>query len=273
MLRSLIVPGVVLVALTAAATPARADRELDVSASAPFSAAELQAAIDARSALPMPPIAVRARVPGVVVISVGGVERIVPTGDQRGEDAARLVALHIVDLVGPPRPTLDGARLSAGGWRLRASAGGGRGLARLNPVLVNTAVDAERLFGRWQVGAGASWLHAPVQDTGTMREVAFDALLLRARVGLAFGPLEIAAGPNAGTFRVAAHREAGGALLGAGAEVRGVWRLTERWRLVAATALDVFRHRVIVSANGEPYATTPYVSLAATLGLAWESGR
>ena len=278
---------IILIVVAASAMSARAD--VDVGQGVPFSPAQLQAAIDARTAPPIPPVAVRAGVPGTVVVTVGGVERIVPTGDQRGEDAARLVALHVVDLIAPvrssPAALAAPAALAgrAGGdarstspaarWRLRASSGGGRGLSQLDPWLVSGALDIDAVFERWRIGAGVVWWHALVEVPGTIHELRYDTLLLRARVAAAIGPFEIAAGPNVGTFQVGAIRQVAGALVGAGAEVRSVWRLTGRWHLVATAAADAVHHRVNVSANGDRYATTPYATLLATVGVAWESGR
>jgi hypothetical protein len=265
----------VLAALVASSTGA-GDVELVCSGQLPFSRAEMVSALRARRPLlgTISTVEVRAEEDGRTRVRVGAAEREVEWGGRTGEDAARLAAVLVLDLVraeapitvsspAAPAPAAPARSLRVG-LTLQSPFDGSGTAAHLEPTL-DLAVGVGRSFAAF-VAAGYRRVGGPGAGALQMDEVPLRAGLayrrrwLELRVHGLGRPYTLA---GAGTYQ--------GTLWGGGASAAGRWAVSARLAVVLAAGLDVSRTRMIFSVEQQPVLQTAWLAPWLGAGLAWET--
>lgn len=274
------------VCLLASVARAAEPRSLRVTSTGdlPFSQADLKMALKLRIPLVkfakdglLPVAEVRAMPGGRAVITVGDARRSVSLAGLTGPDAARIVALLILDLAStiqsaddaeqakpaPPAPPSDRVTVAISP---RLSLGARQWAAAFEPNL-DLAVKVSRLF-LLHVEAGFTWtvagdgaakltlLEVPVRAGAGLRYRWFEA-----RVGLALRP-----------YWVSGAGEDSGALVGA---TVGLYfrRLFSRWLVAyAAVGVDLFSRRKTFRVDGDTVMTTGHAVPWLGLGAGWQGG-
>jgi hypothetical protein len=257
---------------------AQADVKIVCSGPLPFSRAELAGALRARQPLlgVLSSVEVRAEDSGRTVVRVGGAERDVDWSGRTGEEAARLVAVLVLDLARADTPMTAPSQPSS------ASAGGTGRAVRLG-VTLKSPFDQEGVVARLEptldLAVDVTWGVAAFVAAGYRRvSAATDAGALEMdqvplRAGLAYGRrwLELRLCAVARPYAVAgagAHR---GTIWGGGVSAAMRWPVTRRLAMVLAAGLDVSRSRMLFSIDQQPVLSTAWAAPWLGAGLAWEN--
>jgi hypothetical protein len=243
---------------------------------------------------------------GAVTVHVGGRSRVVVVGDRSGAGAARVVALVIAELLGadaeadatgptaaeqpavvatggaatgePPASLATGTPTSQSaaepGWtpRLCVTAGAVKGTS--TDELWAGRVNADLVMpwgpGRLRFAPSAGLTVMPTHNGGTVDQVSFVGVALRALVGPSLGPVDVLGGPVVSAYRIGGVLPHAGALFGAEAMARLAVPLWDQLRLVADARVDAFANRArVIFAGGQTFAT-PRVGFGGGVGLAWD---
>lgn len=206
-----------------------------------------------------------------------------------GAAAARIVALHVLELAvphvavrtaiaefaEPARADRLVSALPSAGDRLRLTTLGvaAVGSRTRDFMLVGGAVELSRV-GRWVAGGGIAAQHGLAISSPPAAPIS--ANLVRARVvgGVAVGMTELVAGGFAGRAIV----DGGTGIVsrwttGLLAEVRVALPVSGPWSLVIEAGGEVFREQIEVRVGGTRVGNTPRAALGAGFGLAWTQGR
>lgn len=280
-----------VLALVASAAEARGD--IVVGEGVPFTAAELEDAIAARSGEPAGAIEVEhAAGDELRLVTPDGTWQVA-VGDARGSVAARLVALHIVDrdelgalALPPPSIDLDDpdddapplttvattAPATQRAW-LTFGSGATRGFDGTDLATFIGAIELGGERESWLAAVEASVdTSATSTDAGDVRWVMPRA---RASLGRRLGEVEILGGVVLGQMFFSNVDDRSSATMVA---IGGRARLSlpvgrGRWRVVGGVGADAFHHRIVIRRIGVEEASTPRVSLSASVGLSMELGR
>jgi hypothetical protein len=270
----------------------------------PFSDTQLQQALLARllPSLDEPgPAAARvaAAGPGAVSVQVGGQSRVVDVGDRTGTAAARVVALVIAELMTarrpsavpvpigapapPTEPTPETAAVAradlqpAGGiggraWRVAAVGGVSKGLGgeELALATLDTAVVIPHGDSRWRLSPSMGLSFMPMHNAGTLNEVSFVSAVARLLGGVAWGPIDLLAGPFVSAYAIGGATAHDGFLVGGEALGRVAAPLSRTLRLAVEARLDGYANRVRVRWLGEGGYATPRVGVGIGVGVAWD---
>ena len=280
-----------------AAVPARAG--VVVQPGVPFSAAQLEAAIAARGGPEEAGLKIEVSSPSperlALVTPQGRWE--IEIGAASGEAAARVVALHVIELVGeaaavPAAPAAPAEALPAVAvrisrlprtqdhYRLAALGVGSRGTRAGDFTSLGGAIELTRT-GRWVAGAGIAWQHGLAIERAPGLPIAADLIRVRAVAGVALGPAELVAVGFAGRNIV----DGGSGTIsrwdtGLAAEVRAALPVSAAWSIVIAAGTELFRERIevrfdtaVAQLPPTPVGATPRVALSGGLGLAWTGER
>lgn len=256
-------------ALVCAARAARADiPAIDIGPGAGIDSAQLHDALRGRieHAGTLPPVHIEA-IPGGVAIVVAGHRREVPLGGATGLEAARLVALAMVDLLDEPAAA-DGADEDRNNDAadeptppapLEVAVLGGA--AQWSGMLATAGIDMTVPVAGHRIGvevAGGSLVTGTLHlDAGLLRLSAVGRSgIFEARGSLVAAPIR--AGDDDGDTTV---------LFGAGASVRARLPLSGNARFVIAAGTDVFATRTEYSVGGMALAATPWLAPWMTLGF------
>ncbi len=266
-LRSAVIVGLALVGLPSVA---RAERALEVSAvGTPFTPAELTAALRMRLPIAGPPlaIAVTPAEAGRVTVAIGGATHEVDLAGREGSDAARLVALAVVDLAEDDLAVLPAAPVV---------------VKRVALVRASTTAIELGLFGSaraWQgTLAGATFDLTAVRDSGWLvaLEVAgdkrvtgnldFAGAVVRASGGVRSGAIELRGG-----IAIAPTWERDGAgdqttMFGAAASARAFVRVAPSVTFAMVVGLDAYTTRTTYQLGMASY-TTPWVAPWLAVGM------
>jgi hypothetical protein len=291
-----------------AAAPARAGVVVQVGV--PFTAAQLEAAIAARGGAGDGGLEVEVSRPSperlALVMPAGRWE--IEIGAASGETAARVVALHVIELaagaaaaaaaapaavsaapatpaaVAAPAPAAEAAAVQAAEvrapappraghrYRLAALGVGSRGVRAGDFTSVGGAIELTRA-GRWIAGGGIAWQRGLTIEREPGAPIRADLIRARAVGGVAVGPAELVAGGFAGRVSVdGGTGMIGGWASGLLAEARVAARVSAAWSVVIAAGAEVFRHRIEVRLEDARIGATPRAALGGGIGLAWTGG-
>ena len=296
-MRGPLVSAVGLAALVVGVAAARGD--VVVGQGAPFTAAELEDAIAARTGASTGDVAVEPAAGDVVrLVTPDGTWQI-GVGDARGAAAARLVALHLVDRAAlgtialpPPRVAVAPSRtplledltdepepatspvVPAGSSRwlaLRTGATRGTSSTDLSGLLATLELGGER----------ASWIAAAelgAQVSGTSSDagdVRWVMPHVRVSGGRRVGAVELLGGVLLGrAFLANVPDRPAATMVALGGSARTSWPIGRgRWRLVTGLGADAYHHRIVIRRLGVEEASTPRFALTATVGLTVVPGR
>jgi hypothetical protein len=278
-----------------AAVPARAG--VVVQPGVPFMAAQLEAAIAARGGPEEAGLDIEVSSPSpgrLTLVTPQGRWEIV-IGVASGEAAARVVALHVIELAGaaPAVPAATSAapaeavalptaavRISTSPrtqehYRLAALGVGSLGTRAGDLASLGGVIELTRT-GRWVAGGGIAWQHGVAIARAPGLPIAADLIRVRAVAGVALGPAELVgvgfAGRNivdGGTGTISRWDT------GLAAEVRAALRVSATWAIVIAAGAELFLDRIEVRLDSGPFVpstpigATPRVALSGGIGLAW----
>jgi len=283
-----------------AAVPARAG--VVVQPGVPFTAAQLEAAIVARGGPEEVglKIEVSSPSPGRLALVTPQGRWEIEIGAASGEPAARVVALHVIELAGEPAaipaaaPAAPGeaaalpaavvrtatSRRTQDHYRLAALGVGSRGTRAGDFTSLGGAIELTRT-GRWVAGGGIAWQHGLAIERAPGLPIAADLIRVRAVAGVALGPAELVAVGFAGRNIV----DGGSGTIsrwdtGLAAEVRAALPVSAAWSIVIAAGAELFRERIevrfdtaVAQLPPTPVGATPRVALSGGLGLAWTGER
>ena len=257
--------------LLAIASPARAG--VVVGAGVPFTADELSYALAARRpAAVATAFEVRLVAPARLQVVSDGGRWDVEVGDAQGAAAARLVALNVLGAAeGVEEPVAARPATRRRPVRVTAVAGAGRGVGKDDLPAVTAALEAAT-GRRWWLGAGFEWQESLAAPAGEAAPVDAQAWLVRVVVGRSLGPVELSAGPLVGRVALDADGATSSGQTGVSFRARAGWPLAPRWTLMLGAAADGYRRSVELRRDGALVASTPRVSIGATVGLRWELG-
>jgi hypothetical protein len=282
-------PSSLVLAMMVAAAPAAARAEVVVGEGVPFTAAELEDALAARTdgAAPLD-VQVSADSAEQLRLTTPGGTWEVAVGGARGPSAARLVALFVIEpaaapAIAPPSGapetfapiavgrgvTVDAPRSVSRTWWVTFGTGAARGAQSDDLVAVAASLELATARGPWLAAVEISLQASQPSDAGAGEPVRTTLTQVRAAGGVRVGSVELLAGPIAGTIfldNVPSRRSA--TMLGVGTAAR--WRHVlgdGRWSLQGGVGVDGYRHRIVVSADDQRIASTPRVALSAIAGL------
>jgi hypothetical protein len=264
----------------------------------PFSDTQLQQALLARllPSLDEPgPAAARvaAAGPGAVSVQVGGQSRVVDVGDRTGTAAARVVALVIAELMTtrspsaapapPSEPIPETAAVAradlqpVGGiggrtWRAAVVGGVSKGVGgeELAVATLDTAVVIPHRDSRWRLSPSMGLSFMPMHNAGTLNEVSFVSAVARLLGGVAWGPIDLLAGPFVSAYAIGGATAHDGFLVGGEALGRVAAPLSRTLRLAVEARLDGYANRVRVRWVGDGGYATPRVGVGIGIGVAWD---
>jgi hypothetical protein len=257
---------------------AQADVKVVCSGPLPFSRADLEGALRARQPLlgVLSSVEVRAEDSGRTVVRVGVAERDVDWDGRTGEEAARLVAVLVLDLARadtpmtvsspPSSPSAGGAgRAVRLGVTLKSPLDHEGVIARLEPTL-DLAVDV-----RWGVAAFVAAGYRRVSAASDAGALEMDQVPLRA--GLAYGRrwLELRLCALARPYAVGGDGTHRGTIWGGGVSAAMRWPVARRLSVVLAAGLDVSRSRMVFSIDQQPVLSTAWTAPWLGAGVAWEN--
>ena len=298
--RRLLAVALLLVWAGAGRAPAAQERALwlDVRGAEafPFSTAELRAAVDARVPLATDPgsassvVTVTGDGPGgpIAVASSFRMQRV-PMAGKTPAQAARLVALAVLDVARSLPAPVQAAAPNAGSLAASAPPAQGRGALAVGlfPAAVNTGLGGGATFeptlelswrpplrlGPGQPGLDVQLGFARTQAAWNGR--AFDLQTLPARLGLRWRwrALEGGAGAVARLYRTRGLDGGSGAIAGGFAELRGALALGPSLQAVAAVGCDGYTERLEFRAAGLSLLRTGQVMPWMGLGVVWGTGR
>jgi hypothetical protein len=246
----------------------RVEQEADL----PFAADELRAAV----ALRLPErgealeVTVAPAAPGRVVLDARGRRMDLWIGDRTGGEAARLVAILIVDAVRAP-VELGDLPPPRGRWSLF--------LAPAVGLFTDAGVSFEPTAGLgWSLGRrgrlllSLGYARALVEDPRGRLMVAVEVVPVRAGAGLSAGPLELQAGVVAQGYRAVAGTARTGVRPG-GWLALACWLPGTRWaRPFLAAGADLYGQRLELRLDGRPALTAGQVGPWAALGVTFGAG-
>jgi hypothetical protein len=243
---------------------------------------------------------------GAVTVHVGGRSRVVVMGERSGAGAARVVALAIAELVSADAEPEAAGTTAAETPSVVATGVAATSAPPATFVAVAPAPATEAESGRMPrlcVTAGVAkgtnadelWAGAldvdlvmpwgsgllrfapsagltvmPTHSGGTIDQVSFVGVPLRALVGPRLGLLDVLGGPVVSPYRIGGALPHAGVLLGGEAMARLAVPLWDRLLVIADARVDAFADRArVMFAGGQTYAT-PRVGLSAGVGLAWD---
>jgi hypothetical protein len=269
--------------LCLASVPARAD--VVVRPGVPFTATQLEAAIEVRGGAKGLDIEVWKLFPDRLVVLTPGGRWEIEIGAARGAAAARVVALHVVEVAvhaapvsivvvaapGQVAPSAAEVRTPAssgraGGPRIATLAVGALGTRGSDFASLGGALEVS-YAGPWIFGAGLSWQRE--QTIGVMLCPPCTGHLFRGRAvaGVSSGPVELVASGFAGRISL---YDTGGRIrrwsTGISAEVRLVLPISTAWAVMIAAGTERFREVIAVAYDA---AATPRMTLTAGIGVAW----
>jgi hypothetical protein len=234
----------------------------DVSATAPFDAPQLAAALRLR--LPASGAPVRIRVvttPGGVRIEAGGNTREVALRGSTGQDAARLVALAATDLLDDLVVAAEAPVAPQAAPRPSVTIGALGGVVAWQHPIAGLGIDLALARDTWLLAleaGGGTLLDGPLRLTtgvirfaGGTRHGAFDL-----RAGATVMPLTVGDGTGDATV-----------LVGAGASVRVRAPIGIGVHAVLAGGIDIFATRTTYVLDGMPVLTTPAIAPWLAAGL------
>lgn len=257
---------------------ATARAEVVIDPEVPFTEEQLAAAMaargrDGRGLL----LEISRPIPGVLLLVLAARRWEIPLGPERGETAARVVALYVIELSEPPLEISGAERAAApppGGARYRVAAlgVGALGIRAGDFTSVGGAFEVTRV-GRWVTSAGLSWQRGLTIDRDPGAPIRAELFRLRGMAGVALGQAELVAGGFAGRMIVDGGTGViDGWALGAAAELRATAPVAAGWSIAFSAGVEVFRHRVEVRLEEDRLGATPRVALAGGVGLAWIGG-
>lgn len=283
-----------------AAVPARAG--VVVRPGVPFTAAQLEAAITARGGPEETGLDIEISSPSperlALVTPQGRWE--IEIGAASGDAAARVIALHVIELAGEgpavPAPFTAPAEAAAtptaavrvpispdahDQYRLAALGVGSRGTRAGDFTSLGGRIELTRM-GRWIIGGGIAWQHGLTIEHAPGVPIAAELIRVRAVAGVALGPAELVAVGFAGRNIV----DGGTGTIsrwdtGLATEVRAALPVSAAWAIVIAAGAELFRERIEVQFDtavlqAPPPTTvgaTPRVALSGGIGLAWTGER
>jgi hypothetical protein len=276
-----------------AVAPARAG--VVVQPGVPFTAAALEAAIAARGGPGGGEVEVEVSRPSpgrLALVTPGGTWEI-EIGEASGETAARVVALHVIEL-GPAMPAgyaapaavaeAPAAEVRASAppraghrYRLAALGVGARGVRAGDFTSVGGAIELTRA-GRWIAGCGIGWQHGLTIDREPGAPIGASLIRARGVGGVALGPVELVAGAFAGRLAVDTGVDGRTRVIerwvtGLAAEGRVAARVSAAWSIVLAAGAELFRDRIEVRFGDTRIGATPRAALGGGIGLAWAGGQ
>jgi hypothetical protein len=237
---------------------------IDVAPGAEIDAAQLQEALRGRipTSGPVPHVRIEA-IAGGVAISVAGRRREVPLNGATGAEAARLVALAMVDLLDDPAPPEPAdqvvAEPSAPVQPVEVGLAGGA--SEWNGLLATAGVAVTVPAGSHLIGIDAAGgrvvtgaLHL---DAGLVRLSAIGRMsVFEARGSIVAAPVLVGDGNGDATV-----------LFGFGASVSARVPITGTARFVMTGGADLFANRTEYAVAGMPVAATPWLAPWMTLGF------
>jgi len=245
----------------------------------PFSEAEVQAALNARSPL-------LGRVSSVLVrgegghasVEVNGARRDVDLGGGTGEEAARLVAVLVLDLAQTDNPPIASIQAPAAApaaarapWRVGIAGSllvpwGQAGLlAHAEPT---AELAAEVGLG---VGAFVSAGYRRVEAGEGTTALAMDEIPIRAGVTARRRWFEARLGGTVRPHGVSGVGSNRGILWGGMASGSARWRLASDLAIVFTAGLDVFRNRFVFDVGKDTVLSTAWLVPWLGAGLSWEA--
>jgi hypothetical protein len=276
-------------------TAASARADVVVHPGVPFTAAQLEAAIAARSGAGdrWPDLEVSSVCPGrLALVAAPGASWEIEIGEASGAAAARAVALYLIELSVdvvirdvPADPPTEAAPLQTTAvnapvpaeapdrYRLALLGIGSRGVDAGDFAWAGGAVELTHL-GPWIAGGGFTWQHGVTTERAAEQPVS--AELIRARLvgGVAIGPLELVAGGFAGRLFVSSGSHVLGRWsTGLVGEARAALPVSSTWAIEIATDAEVFRERIEVQSGTDLIGATPRTALGARIGFAWTEAR
>ncbi|HET6149066.1 MAG TPA: hypothetical protein VFH68_16120, partial [Polyangia bacterium] len=222
---------------------------------------------------------------GIIRLRVGDKLVYVPTGEQHGAPAARVVALVIADLVADEilpaaarvsgdvtRAMTDGPR-SPAPMRLTLGAVLSKGLGGEEMPCYGVEADlVGRAIGRMTWGAALGLMVIPHQDTPQPDGFSYKAGIARLLVAWRLSRLELLAGPFASRYALGGSSHHVGTLAGAGVSARLAPALSRGLRLVAGVRVEGYANRIHATWSSHSGFATPRVAAAVSIGVAWELG-
>jgi hypothetical protein len=231
----------------------------------PFTEAELRDALALRlsGAGAGDGVVVSAAEAGRVRLARGGQQVDIWIGERRSEDAARLVALLVVDALRPVPVA------SPGRWSLFLAPGVNAGLSDAGASFEPTAGVGLRLVGGAQLLLSVGYARARARAGAGTRLLTLDTVPLRLGGGLRVGPVELQAGALA-----RAHLASGAITrlgLRPGAWASLLWRVPVRGALWPYLALgcDALLERLELRLAGRPALTSGNLAPWAAAGVGW----
>jgi hypothetical protein len=268
--RALVWAGLTL--LGAGSARAAPPLRLQQAAGLPFDEQELVEAVALRAAVaPTAPGAVTVAVEpgdaGRVAIGVDGRRIEADVGGRTGPEAARLVALLLVDATRPPLALERAPAPPRASWSLLPAVN--LGLSDAGASLEPTAGFGWRLGPRTRLLASLGYARARVIDRAGAGVMTLDTLPVRVGAGAMAGPIELQAGLVGRGYRAAAITAALG--VRAGAWVGAAWALPlgGPLRPFLLAALDAHPQRLELRRAGQPLLAAGYFAPWAGVGLAW----
>jgi hypothetical protein len=260
------------------ATPAggrQAQVRLEQGAGLPFDESELVEAVALRApaqaaANGVVTVAVTPSGPGRVAIDTGGRRIEAEVGPRTGREAARLVALLVID-VSLPSLALAEERGAPAPGRLSLFA-----TPCLNFGLSDAGVSFEPTLGmQWRLAdrlglvLSLGYARALAVDRAGARVLTFDTVPLRAGLAWSVGSFGLQAGLLARGFRAAGVVAALGTRQGGWAAASWSLPLRGALRPFAIVALDAYAEKLRLDRAGRPMLSAGYLAPWAGLGLAW----
>jgi hypothetical protein len=259
--------GVALLVLLAAGL-ARAGGLRVQDAGLPFTEAELREAVALRlSGAPAgDSVVVSAGEAGRVRLERGDRRDEVWIGARRSEDAARLVALLVVDALrtAPPVPAVSPAR-----WSVFLAPAVNAGLSDAGASFEPTAGVGLRLSARTRLLLSAGYGRAQARGASGVPRLTLDTVPVRLGAGVRLGPIEAQGGALARGHR------ASGAITRLGVRAGGwaalLWRVPVRGALWPYLALgcDLHLERLELRLGGRPALASGNLAPWAAAGVAW----
>jgi hypothetical protein len=208
-----------------------------------------------------------------VAVEAGGRRLEIETGDQTGREAARLVAVLVVDVVakGPGAGQGAGARRPG---RLSAFVAPGVGFAisDAGATFAPVAGAGWRLGGRTRALLSIGYARSRVEDGAGTEVISLDAFPVRAGLGVRVGPIEVQGGGLVQGFRVSGRASRtgmrpGGWLAASWTMPGGGWA-----RPFLAAGTDLLAEGLELRAAGRPLLSAGHLAPWAAAGLAFGAG-
>lgn len=218
-------------------------------------------------------VAVEPSGPGRVAIAVAGRRVEAEVGASTGADAARLVALLVVDAAQPPlvfegEPAPRPGRLS-----LFLAPAVNLGLSDAGVSLEPTAGVGWQVTREGRLLASLGYARARAVDRKGTELMVLDTVPVRAGVGWLLGPVELAGGLVVRGFRAGAEQRTLGARPGAWLEASWSLPLSGPLRPFLLAALDGHLERLELRRSGRPLLSAGYLAPWLGVGVSWRRSR